>query len=176
MRMARNIEIKARIESVEAVLPLVEAVADRGAVEIVQDDIFFACPNGRLKLRVFAPDRGELIFYRRADGPGPREASYVVSPTGNPATLRAALASGCGEEGRVHKWRLLFHAGRTRIHLDRVESLGDFLELEVVLGEGESAQAGEEEALNLMRRLGIGPESLVPGAYVDLIRSGPATA
>ncbi len=166
--MARNIEIKARIGSVEAVIPLVEAVADRGPVEIVQDDFFFACPNGRLKLRTLAPDRGELIFYRRADGAGPRESSYIVSPTGSPATLRAALASAWGEAGRVKKRRLLYHAGRKRIHLDRVESLGDFLELEVALGEGESADAGEEEARNLMRRLGIGPERLVAGAYVDL--------
>ncbi|MBN2337979.1 MAG: class IV adenylate cyclase [Acidobacteria bacterium] len=165
--MARNIEIKARIESVEAVLPLVEALADRGPVEIVQDDVFFACPNGRLKLRTLAPDRGELIFYRRADGPGPRESFYLVSPTGSPETLRAALSSAWGEAGRVQKRRLLFHAGRTRIHLDRVENLGDFLELEVALGEGESAEAGEEEARKLMHRLGIGPERLLAGAYVD---------
>jgi adenylate cyclase len=165
--MARNIEIKARIGSIEAVLPLVEAVADRGPVEIVQDDIFFACPNGRLKLRTLAPDRGELIFYRRAEGPGPGESFYLVSPTGSPETLRAALSSAWGEAGRLKKRRLLYHAGRTRIHLDRVENLGDFLELEVVLGEGESAQAGEAEARDLMRRLGIGPERLLAGAYVD---------
>jgi len=62
--MARNVEIKARIERVEFILPKVAAIADKGPVEIIQDDTFFACPNGRLKLRVVSPGEGELIFYR----------------------------------------------------------------------------------------------------------------
>ena len=61
----------------------------------------------------------------------------------------------------------MFLIGRTRIHLDRVEGLGDFLELEVVLGEGESSQAGVREAHALMARLGIEQQQLVAGAYVD---------
>ena len=52
--MARNIEIKAQIESIESLLPLVAKIADEGPIEIVQDDTFFACPNGRLKLRAFS--------------------------------------------------------------------------------------------------------------------------
>ena len=35
--------------------------------------------------------------------------------------------------GSVRKRRLVYHVGQTRVHLDRVEGLGDFLELEVVL-------------------------------------------
>ena len=62
--MARNVEIKARIERVEFILPKVAAIADKGPVEIIQDETFFACPNGRLKLRVVSPGEGELIFYR----------------------------------------------------------------------------------------------------------------
>ena len=59
--------------------------------------------------------------------------------------------------------------GRTRVHLDRVDDLGDFLELEVVLAELETANAGREEAHALMARLGVPPETLVAEAYVDLI-------
>jgi adenylate cyclase class IV len=49
--MARNIEIKARIASVEALLPRAQALADGPAVQIAQDDTFFVCDRGRLKLR-----------------------------------------------------------------------------------------------------------------------------
>ena len=70
----------------------------------------------------------------------------------------------------MRKQRRLFLAGRTRIHLDRVESLGDFVELEVVLADGETAQAGEQEAIRLMAQLGIDSSQLIEHAYVDLLR------
>jgi len=60
--MARNVEIKARIDAVERLLPRVAALADEGPKEILQDDTFFHCPNGRLKLCELSEDCGELIF------------------------------------------------------------------------------------------------------------------
>jgi len=168
--MARNIEIKARIESVEAVLPQVKAIAESGPTEIVQDDTFFNCPNGRLKLRAFSETAGELIFYQRPDQTGPKESFYVISPTASPNTLREVLSLAYGQSGRVRKHRILFLMERTRIHLDRVEGLGDFIELEVVLSEGEPAEAGVNVARELLAKLGIPPEQLIEGAYVDLLR------
>jgi len=171
--VARNVEIKARIASVEALLPAVAALADEGPIEIAQEDTFFACEQGRLKLRRFAGDRGELIFYRRADQSGPKESFYVLSPTATPDSLRQCLALAWGESGRVCKLRTLFLVGRTRVHLDRVEGLGDFLELEVVLREGEDGAAGVREARELMEQLCVDPSQLIEGAYVDLLRRAP---
>jgi len=136
--MPRNVEIKARIESVDLLIPKVAAIADQGPTEISQNDTFFACPNGRLKLRTFSEHKGELIFYQRPDAPGPKESSYLIAPTSSPGELREVLWRAYGIVGRVRKQRTLFVAGRTRIHLDRVEELGDFLELEVVLTDGEA--------------------------------------
>ena len=167
--MARNIEVKARIETIDSVLPLAAALADKGPVAIAQDDTFFACANGRLKLRVFSPDKGELIFYRREDQKGPKESFYVIAPTSSPDTLRETLSLAYGLVGRVRKTRTLFLLGRTRIHLDRVEGLGDFLELEVVLADGEEMRTGAAIARDLMQKLGIGPDQLIEGAYIDLL-------
>lgn len=169
--MARNIEIKARLESIEALIPKAVAIADQGPIEILQDDTFFRCETGRLKLRAFPNGEGELIFYRRADQQGPKESFYLRSPTSAPDTLRQSLSLAYGQVGRVRKRRLLFLAGRTRIHLDQVESLGDFLELEVVLEDGEPAEAGVLEADNLMSQLDIARSQLIEAAYVDLLRS-----
>jgi len=166
--MARNIEIKARIESVEAVEPKAAALADQGPIEIQQDDTFFACPRGRLKLRAFSATEGQLIFYRRTDKAGPKESFYVIAPTASPDTLREALSLAYGQAGRVRKHRTLYIVGRTRVHLDRVEELGHFLELEVVLADGEPHEAGVAEAHDLMAALGISPGQLIEGAYVDL--------
>jgi predicted adenylyl cyclase CyaB len=169
--MARNVEIKARIESVEALTPRAAALADQGPIEIVQDDTFFTCPNGRLKLRAFSATDGQLIFYRRADQTGPKESFFLISPTSSPDTLREALTLAYGQAGRVRKHRTLFLAGRTRIHLDRVEDLGHFLELEVVMADGEPAEAGVAVAHDLLAKLGITSDLFIERAFVDLLEA-----
>jgi adenylate cyclase class IV len=171
--MARNTEIKARIASVEALLPIAQALADGGPPQqILQDDSFFRVPQGRLKLREFADGSAELIHYHRPDAEGPKVSDYVISPVPDPASMRLALTRANGLLGRVRKQRTLLLVGPTRIHLDRVEGLGDFLELEVVLREEQSEQDGEHIAHDLMQRLGLQPQDLLRGAYLDLLGSG----
>jgi predicted adenylyl cyclase CyaB len=167
--MARNIEIKAHVADLTALTARAAAIADEGPIEIRQDDTFFGCERGRLKLRAFSAEEGELIFYRRTDQEGPKESFYVRTPTRSPDSLRDALTLAYGEVGRVRKRRVLFMVGRTRIHLDEVEGLGDFLELEVVLRENESTDAGVREAEALMARLQVQPSQLIDRAYVDLL-------
>jgi len=171
--MARNIEIKARIASVESLLPLAAKIADEGPIEILQDDTFFSCSNGRLKLRAFSDHDGQLIFYQRPNRTGPKESFYIISPTSSPDTLRQALSLAYGESGRVRKHRILFLVGRTRVHLDKVEGLGDFLELEVVLAEGESNETGVSVAHDLLEKLAISHHQLIEDAYVDLLAKLP---
>ena len=173
--MERNVEIKARIESLDSILPVVAALAESAPSEIVQDDTFFSCPHGRLKLRVFSETDGELIFYQRPDIAGPKESSYIVSPTHSPGRLREALSLAFGQVGRVRKHRRVFLIGRTRIHLDRVEGLGEFLEIEVVLSQGEPVQAGVAIARELLAKLGVSSRQLVNQAYVDLLERRKAT-
>jgi predicted adenylyl cyclase CyaB len=167
--MPRNVEIKAHIESIGALMPKVVAIADHGPTEIHQDDTFFRCETGRLKLRAFSKEEGELIFYRRANQQGPKESFYVRSPTSAAETLRESLTLAYGEVGRVLKHRTLFIVGRTRVHLDNVQGLGHFLELEVVLEEGEPLETGVREAHSLMTQLDIQRTQLIDAAYVDLL-------
>jgi predicted adenylyl cyclase CyaB len=167
--MSRNIEIKARIASVQACAAKIAEVADQGPIDIAQDDTFFRCDGGRLKLRTFADGAGELIYYRRADQFGPKESFYLRSPTSSPDLLRDCLTLAYGQVGRVRKHRQLYLAGRTRIHLDEVEHLGQYLELEVVLADDEPSEVGVREAHELMEKLGIEEQQLIDDAYVDLL-------
>ena len=168
--MARNIEIKARIDNTEEIALKVAGMADEGPIEIFQDDTFFACPNGRLKLRTFSATEGELIFYQRPDHADPKESVYFLSPITAPDKMRELLTQGYGQTGRVRKHRTLFLIGRTRVHLDKVEGLGDFMELEVVLAEKEPNESGVLVANELLCKLGIPPDNLIEGAYVDLLK------
>ncbi len=166
--MPRNIEIKARIASVETLRPRAEALAGAPAQLIVQDDSFFEVPHGRLKLREFADGSAELIHYHRPDGLEAKASDYVRVPVPEPAALREALARACGLRGRVQKQRWLCLVGATRIHLDRVAGLGDFMELEVVLQEGQSDAEGQAVAEGLMAQLGLAEAERSAGAYFDL--------
>jgi len=72
--------------------------------------------------------------------------------------------------GRIDRpGRHLFLVGQTRIHLDEVAGLGNFLELEVVLQEGQRAEDGMAIANELMEKLGVKKKDLVGKAYIDLI-------
>lgn len=173
--MPRNIEIKARVASLATLEPRVAAIATQGPTPIAQDDTFFRCANGRLKLREFADGTGELIFYQRADEGGPKTSFYVRTPTRDPAGLREALTLANGIVGRVVKARTLYLVGRTRVHLDRVQELGEFMELEVVLEDDEPEAAGMAEADALMRTLGIAAEDCISGAYLDLLSAQAST-
>ncbi|PTB22388.1 adenylate cyclase [Trinickia symbiotica] len=168
--MARNVEIKARIESVAGLARRVAPMATEEPTVINQDDTFFHCANGRLKLRQFDDGTGQLIFYKRPDQHGPKESFYVLSATSSPDSLRDALALAYGVLGRVRKQRLLYMVGRTRVHLDKVEGLGEFMELEVVLEEDESTDDGNREAASLMEQLEIEDSQLIDGAYLDLLK------
>ena len=145
-------------------------LADKGPVEIYQDDTFFACPNGRLKLRTFSATDGGLVFYRRPDQAWPKESVYSIAPVAAPEKIREVLSQAYGQSGRVRKHRTLFLIGWTCVHLDRVEGLGDFVELEVELAENEPAENGVTIAQQLLEMLGIPPDKLIEGVYVDLIK------
>jgi predicted adenylyl cyclase CyaB len=168
--MSRNIEIKARVTDRAGLLERAARLAHSAPTLIEQDDTFFTCSNGRLKLRAFPGGDGELIFYRRADTQGPKTSFYEIAPVPDAARLREVLAMAHSVAGRVVKQRTLFLVGRTRVHVDQVADLGDWMELEVVLQNGDDEAAGRQEAQSLMQALGIPETALAEGAYVDLLR------
>ena len=165
----RNVEIKARVRDVEAFSTRLAALKPKSARVLVQDDVFFRVPKGRLKLRILDPCSGELIYYDRSDAAGPKTSNYEIVRTSEPEKLRSVLAAAFGVRGIVRKVRLVALVGQTRVHLDAVRGLGMFMELEVVLKPGRTVAAGTAAARVLMKKLGISSSDLVAGAYLDLL-------
>ena len=122
---------------------------------IPQEDTFFNCPHGRLKLRELTPQHGQLVYYHRQDVTGPKHSEYQIFETDNPAGLKVILAEAYGVRGVVSKVRYLYMVGQTRIHLDDVAGLGKFMELEVVLQPDQTDEQGQAIAEELMKKLGI---------------------
>jgi predicted adenylyl cyclase CyaB len=175
--MARNIEIKARAHQFDQLRERAAALATDAPLVFRQQDFFYDVPTGRLKLRQF--DDGtpsELIFYQRDDRDGPKVSYYSRSPVTNPEAMHALLAQALTTRGIVSKERHVYLVGRTRIHLDRVDGLGDFIELEVVLAQDDDETGGELEAHDMFARLGVTQADLVPLAYVDLLNPAESSA
>jgi adenylate cyclase class IV len=178
LKMPRNVEVKLRLASVQALLPRVLALPEllgQQAQCIEQDDCFYAAPQGRLKLRRLlqasatpAAPQAELIAYHRPNEAAARTSDYVRVPVPDPDALHEALSRTLGVTGRVRKQRWLLLAGATRIHLDQVHGLGEFLELEVVLQEGQPEAQGQAQAARLLQRLGLAHAPLLAGSYLDM--------
>ncbi|HEX5041527.1 MAG TPA: class IV adenylate cyclase [Candidatus Polarisedimenticolaceae bacterium] len=170
--VGRNLEIKARVRDAAGMAARAAALAGEPPQVIRQEDTFFPVQEGRLKLRVLGDDRGELIYYRRADVRGPKTSSYAIAPTDRPRELQAVLTAALGARDTVRKQRTVYLAGRTRIHLDEVQDLGSFVELECVLGPGDGMDGAQAELSDLMVRLGVDAADLIEGAYADLLAAG----
>ena len=172
--MAANVEIKATVQDFAAVKARAELLSGGPAELIKQEDTFFFTPRGRLKLRIIGekdgnPRKGQLIHYHRADAAGPKRSDYFIFETGEPEILKDVLGGSLGFRGIVSKQRWLYWVGQTRIHLDQVDGLGSFLELEVVLHPDQPTEEGGAIARDLMSQLGIDQASLIEGAYIDLL-------
>jgi len=167
--LARNIEIKAHATSFAQQLATGEKISDQALETLLQEDTFFNVPSGRLKLREFPDSPAMLIFYNRIDTQGPKLSDYHITETDDGKGLKSVLEKAYGVRAVVKKERSLYMSGRTRLHFDQVENLGDFIELEVVLSDDDSLEAGEAEAQDLMSKLNIQASDLIDVAYVDLL-------
>lgn len=172
--MAVNIEIKAWARDWEALHARAEWFSASPPQVIVQEDTFFHVPRGRLKLRELASHRAQLIYYERPDQPGPKQSDYFLFETDQPATLKTLLSLALGVRGVVRKTRTLYLCGQTRLHLDEVEGLGRFVELEVVLQPGQSEAEGRAVAQDWLEKLQIATSDWIAGAYIDLLEATTA--
>lgn len=172
--MPRNVEIKARVADLSRIRARLADLGGQNTHELVQVDTFFNVPNGRLKLREFGDGTAELISYHREDQSGPKLSCYERVACENPKRLSKALAKVLGVRGVVRKRRQVTLIGRTRIHLDEVENLGSFVELEVVLNDEELVSKGEQVAQDLLVELGIPGSCLLAMAYIDLLENADA--
>ena len=164
----RNVEVKATDPDPERSLAAVRALGAQDQGVLHQRDTYFRVPAGRLKLREESPGTPHLIQYERADRAEARESAYRIVPVEDPDGLRAALDAALGTLVVVAKARRLLLWGNVRVHLDAVEDLGTFVELEAVAGAGGiTVLVPKVDALRAA--LGIADERLVAKGYAELL-------
>lgn len=167
--MPSNVEIKANIPDVAVFKQKAAKLSGTEGTVLEQEDTFFKCNNGRLKLRIQKGIPSELIYYNRPDQQGPKLSDFNKAIISQPEDLKVVLSQSLGVRGTVKKTRYLYMVGQTRVHVDQVDGLGDFMELEVMLEDGQSAEEGQAIAQDLMQKLGVSDEDLLTCAYMDLL-------
>ncbi|CAJ0607713.1 unnamed protein product [Cylicocyclus nassatus] len=172
--MSRNVEIKAKVRDVDKIVALARELTGKEPTLLKQHDIFYKSPQGRLKMRTVEENgkvRTELIWYDRPDKAGPKLCNYnkFEVPSEVLGGIQETLRCSMGIKGEVKKLRTLFMFDRTRIHIDKVEGLGNFMELEVCLHDGESVADGERIADDIRQKLDVKNEDLLEGAYMDML-------
>ncbi|CAI2336681.1 unnamed protein product [Caenorhabditis sp. 36 PRJEB53466] len=174
--MSRNVEVKAKVRDHDETVRRAVEISGKKPSVLKQHDIFYESPNGRLKMRSVEENgvaRTELIWYDRPDVAGPKLSSFnkFDVPAAVLDALKLSLQSSMGVKGEVRKTRTLVLHGQTRIHIDRVDGLGDFVELEVCLTPEETPEHGERIAHEIRKQLAVAESDLLVGAYMDMLKA-----
>jgi len=166
----QNIEIKAKLRNRGNVESRLRALGAKCLWTHRQTDTFFEVPRGWLKLREAEGRPPELIAYERSSELAlPRASNYEVLVVKDADACRRLLARVLPVDKFVEKERTLWIYEHTRIHLDRVDELGEFIELETVV-EGITEREAREETQRVQATLGIDREDLIAVPYRDLVR------
>lgn len=124
-----NIEIKARtVKAGQIRQYLLNRGADFKGIDH-QTDTYFNVPNGRLKLRQGNIETN-LIWYQRNNQPGPKQSDCLLTPVADANTLKQTLANALGVKVAVVKKREIYFIGNVKFHIDELEGLGTFVEIE----------------------------------------------
>lgn len=168
--MRANFELKARCADLGRARERAREIATAWIGVDDQVDTYFATRAGRLKLRESTLSGAQLIPYFRPDAAAARRSDYQVIAVEDGAGLARMLGAMLGVHRVVRKRREIALYENVRIHLDRVEGLGTFVEFEAVWDGGEEGLAEQQRKVAFLReRLGVRDEDLVAGSYETLL-------
>ena len=164
----QNLEFKATTNSLAALRQHLVVLKAEYSRKMYQIDTYFNVPKGRLKLREIEDDEATLVYYERPDAAKSRYSNYRLCDIPDSATFKQMMSGTLGVKVIVKKKRELWMYGNTRIHLDKVTNLGEFIELETVIRDQSEAEAQVEHQL-VKDALQIAAADLISVSYSDLL-------
>ena len=171
-----NIELKARCDDLGRLRDACGSLGAEAEEPERQIDTYFGVARGRLKLRESLRTGAELIYYMRPDVEGARESHYEIYQVEDAEALKALLKRALGVQAVVAKRREIYLIGNVRVHLDKVQGLGGFVELEGIVEHQAELFHVAEEVRRLEQALGIPTDSLVKESYADLVSAAQTAA
>ncbi len=166
-----NIEIKARCGNPDRIRSILQTRSARFAGTDHQIDTYFRVSSGRLKLRQGNIENA-LIFYQRADQPGPKRSDIAMAEITLDSGLKEVLSRALGVLVAVEKHREIYFIGNIKFHLDQVENLGSFVEIEAI-GTDENRDELLRQCNEYLELFGIAESELVEASYSDMLLAIP---
>ncbi|MBI4738241.1 class IV adenylate cyclase [Candidatus Woesearchaeota archaeon] len=164
-----NIEIKARCSHLEYIRELLEFRNARFQGLDHQIDTYFRVNHGRLKLREGTIEN-YLIHYRREDKEGPKQSQVILFKSDPNSSLKEILTTALGVLVIVDKKREIYWIDNVKFHLDTVQDLGNFVEIEAIDYNG---TIGKDNLLQQCQQysdlFNISQMDLVSRSYSDLL-------
>lgn len=164
-----NIEIKARCVGTKRIREILKSLNARFIGTDHQIDTYFNIPKGRLKLRQ-GNIENSLIYYQRVDSAAPKQSDIVIFKTQPNSGLKDILTKALGVKVVVDKRRKIYFIDNVKFHIDTVEGLGKFVEIEAI---DEKGDIGKEKLLeqcqHYLNTFGIKESDLIPNSYSDLL-------
>ena len=166
----KNIELKIKVDTFKKIEKSLKILGAKYEGELIQKDIYFNCTKGRLKIREINGNNFELIFYERQNRLINKLSNYFIVEFSSEEIekIKTILSLSLGIKTVVSKKRDLWLFKNTRIHLDGVNKLGKFLELETVLGKI-SRKQGEKEYMEIYNSLKLSEFKKIDKSYGDLL-------
>ena len=165
----RNVEVKARFRRTRKTDRVLNRFKARRILVEDQVDTYYDVSRGRMKVREHADGSAELIHYSRSANEGPSISDYEIVPLKSKSHIKEILKKEHGVRAVVKKHREVWIWRNVRIHFDKVETLGTFVEFEAVLGYGESEEEGRRKVEILMSAFGITERDLIYQSYEDFL-------
>ena len=164
-----NVEIKARCEDPDAVRRVLrDRAADFKGVDR-QTDTYFNVPKGRLKLREGNIEHS-LIHYDRDDTAGPKVSAVTLYHPQRDSTLKEVLSRSLGTLVVVKKRREIYFIDNVKFHIDALDGLGSFVEIEAIDATGETGREElHKQCRAYMEAFEISSHDLVERSYSDMV-------
>ena len=165
----QNLEAKFKLSDLDRARKRAESIGFQLKGTFRQRDTFFRVPNGKLKMRE-EESACTLIYYQRGNSGSLKLSDYEIIELPDPQRMRLVLTASLGVLAEVRKERTLLQKGNMRLHLDVVDGLGSFGEIEAVLSQEDDPAPSRKAVEDLITMLDVRRQSLISASYFEMLR------
>jgi predicted adenylyl cyclase CyaB len=165
-----NVEMKARCSNPQKIHSNLKELNAEFKGTDHQIDTYFKVKEGRLKLREGTIEKS-LIYYQRSDTKEPKKSDINLVPFDETDGIKELLLNALDLLIVVDKQRSIYFIGNVKFHVDEVEELGNFVEIEAIDEDGSRTEEElRSQCDHYMQQFGITKNVLLARSYADLMR------